>query len=134
MLKVIGVLRNARVARVSRIAMLSMLVCSLAFGAACAGNKKEDEAAEPVPATLLKVENQAFLDMTIYVYRSSQRVRLGIANGNSTSRFVIPSNLIFGSTPLRFQADPIGRNRQPISQEITVSPGDEVVLTIPPTA
>jgi hypothetical protein len=134
MLKVIGVLRNARVARVSRIAMLSMMVCSLALGAACVGNKKEDEAAEPVPATLLKVENQAFLDMTIYVYRSSQRVRLGIANGNSTSRFVIPSNLIFGSTPLRFQADPIGRNRQPISQEITVSPGDEVVLTIPPTA
>ena len=29
---------------------------------------------------------------------------------------------------------PIGRNRQPISQEITVSPGDEVTLTIPPTA
>jgi hypothetical protein len=134
MQKVIGVLRNAGGARVSRIALLSMLVCSLAFSAACFGNKKEDEAAEPVPATLLKVENQAFLDMTIYVYRSSQRVRLGIANGNSTSRFVIPSNLIFGSTPLRFQADPIGRNRQPISQEITVSPGDEVVLTIPPTA
>jgi hypothetical protein len=114
--------------------MLSILVCSLALNAACSGNKKEDEAAEPVPATMLKVENQAFLDMTIYVYRSSQRVRLGIANGNSTSRFTIPSNLIFGSTPLRFQADPIGRNRQPISQEITVTPGDEVVLTIPPTA
>jgi hypothetical protein len=132
--KLIGVLPLARTARITRIAMISMLMGSLALGAACFGNKKEEEAAEPVPATMLKVENQAFLDMTIYVYRSSQRVRLGIANGNSTSRFVIPSNLIFGSTPLRFQADPIGRNRQPISQEITVSPGDEVVLTIPPTA
>jgi hypothetical protein len=134
MRKAIGVLRNAGSARVSRIAMLSILMCSLAIGVACSGNKKEDEAAEPVPPTMLKVENQAFLDMTIYVYRSSQRVRLGIANGNSTSKFLIPSNLIFGSTPLRFQADPIGRNRQPISQEITVTPGDEVVLTIPPTA
>lgn len=134
MQKVIGVLRNTGTARVARIAMMSMLMGSLALGAACFGNKKEDEAAEPVPATMLKVENQAFLDMTIYVYRSSQRVRLGIANGNSTTRFVIPSNLIFGSTPLRFQGDPIGRNRQPISQEITVSPGDEVILTIPPTA
>lgn len=134
MQKVIGVPRNAGRARVSRFAMLSILMCSLALSAACVGNKKEDEAAEPVPVTMLKVDNQAFLDMTIYVYRSSQRVRLGIANGNSTSRFVIPSNLIFGSTPLRFQADPIGRNRQPISQEITVTPGDEVVLTIPPTA
>jgi hypothetical protein len=134
MRKAIGVLRNAGSARVSRIALLSILMCSLAFGAACFGKQKEDEAAEPVPATMLKVENQAFLDMTIYVYRSSQRVRLGIANGNSTSKFVIPSNLIFGSTPLRFQADPIGRNRAPVSQEITVTPGDEVVLTIPPTA
>jgi hypothetical protein len=134
MQKVIGVLRNAGSARMSRIAMLSILMCALAFGGACTGNKKEDEAAEPVPPTMLKVQNQAFLDMTIYVYRSSQRVRLGIANGNSTSRFVIPSNLIFGSTPLRFQADPIGRNRAPVSQEITVSPGDEVLLTIPPTA
>jgi hypothetical protein len=134
MQKVIGVLRNAGRARVSRIAMFSILMCSLAFNTACFGNKKEDEAAEPVPVTMLKVENQAFLDMTIYVYRSSQRVRLGIANGNSTSRFTIPANLIFGSTPLRFQGDPIGRNRSPVSQEITVSPGDEVVLTIPPTA
>jgi hypothetical protein len=134
MQKLIGVLRNAGSARTSRIAMLSILMCALALGAACSGNKKEDEAAEPVPPTMLKVQNQAFLDMTIYVYRSSQRVRLGIANGNSTARFVIPSNLIFGSTPLRFQADPIGRNRAPVSQEITVTPGDEVLLTIPPTA
>ncbi len=134
MQNVIGRLRNASGARVSRIAMMALLMGTLALGAACFGNNKEDEAAEPVPVTQVRVDNQAFLDMTIYVYRSSQRVRLGIANGNSTTRFVIPSNLIFGSTPLRFQADPIGRNRQPVSQEISVAPGDEVVLTIPPTA
>ena len=61
------------------------MMCALAMGAACSRNTKEDEAAEPVPPTILKVENQAFLDMTIYVYRSSQRIRLGIANGNSTA-------------------------------------------------
>ena len=87
---------------------------------------------EPVPPTRLKVENQAFLDMNIFVFRSSQRIRLGTVNGNSTTRLTIPANLIFGATPLRFQADPIGGSRQSISQEITVSPGDEVVLTIPP--
>ena len=134
MRKVIGAMRTIGAARISRLAMLSLLMCALALGAGCSGNSKEDQEAEPVPATLLKVQNQAFLDMTIYVYRSSQRVRLGVANGNSTSKFVIPANLIFGATPLRFQADPIGRNRQPVSQEINVTPGDEVVLTIPPTA
>ena len=112
---------------------MSMLSCTLALVAACSGNSKEDEAAEPVPPTYVKVENRAYLDMTIYVYRSSQRIRLGVANGNSTTKMLIPANLIFGSTPLRFQADPIGANRQPTSQEINVSAGDEIQLTIPPS-
>ena len=134
--KVINGLRMLRAAgtRASRIAMLTLVLSTLASGLACSGNTKEDQDAEPVPATMLKVNNQAFLDMTIYVLRSSQRIRLGTASGNATSRFVIPSNLIFGSTPLRFIADPIGRNRSPVSQEISVSPGDEVILTIPPSA
>ena len=108
------------------------MVAALALAAACSGNTKEDPAAEPVPPTRLKVENQAYLDMTIYVYRNTQRVRLGVATGSSTTRMTIPANLIFGSTPLRFQADPIGANRQPVSQEISVSAGDEVTLIIPP--
>ena len=108
------------------------LAACLALLGACVLNKNPDENAEPVPPTLLRVENQAFLDMNIYVYRSSQRVRLGTASGNSTTRMTIPSNLIFGATPLRFQADPIGGNRQALSQEITVSPGDEVTFIIPP--
>ncbi len=109
-----------------------LTVACMALMSACSMNKKQDENAEPIPPTRLRVENQAFLDMTIYVYRSSQRIRLGVASGNSTSRLTIPQNLIFGATPLRFQADPIGGNRTPISQEITVSAGDEVTLTIPP--
>ena len=117
--------------RARRAAWMFALVCAtLAVG--CSQNKQSDEAAEPTPVTRLRVQNQAFLDMTIYVYRGSQRLRLGTANGNSTSRFTIPASLIFGATPLRFQADPIGSNRASISEEITVSPGDEVTLLIPP--
>ena len=123
--------RGKTTARAGRLAlMLAMTFMTLL--SACSMNKKQDEGAEPVPPTRLRVENQAFLDMTIYVYRSSQRIRLGVASGNSTSRMTIPQNLIFGATPLRFQADPIGGNRTPISQEITVSAGDEVTITIPP--
>ena len=118
--------------RWTRQAIRMCLAGALALGVACSGNTKENESAEPVPVTRLKVENQAYLDMTIYVYRSSQRIRLGTATGNSVTRLTIPANLIFGATALRFQADPIGGSRAPISSEITVSPGDEVVLTIPP--
>jgi hypothetical protein len=119
--------RNGRRA----LTMVLMMAC-VALAGACRRNQDPNELAEPVPPTRLRVENQAFLDMTIYVYRSSQRIRLGTATGNSVTRLTIPANLIFGATPLRFQADPIGGNRAPISSEITVAPGDEVVLTIPP--
>jgi hypothetical protein len=40
--------------------------------------------------------------------------------------------MVSGLTPLRFIADPIGGRRASVSQEITVSPGDTVVMTIPP--
>ena len=109
-----------------------ILFLSLVLVPACRGNQKEDEAPEPIAATFLKIENRAYLDMTIYVYRNSQRLRLGQAIGNSTTKLLIPANLIFGSTALRFQADPIGGSRQSISQEISVSAGDEVSLIIPP--
>jgi hypothetical protein len=120
-------------ARATRYGMMTLAMASLALLGACSLNKDPEEAAEPVPPTRLRVENQAFLDMTIYVYRNSQRIRLGTATGNSVTRMTIPSNLIFGATPLRFQADPIGSSRSSITQEITVAPGDEVTLTIPPS-
>jgi hypothetical protein len=125
-----GVVR-ARSARVRRAGFVAVAMC-LSLAAGCARNADPDVGAEPVRSTRLRVENQAFLDMTIYVVRSSQRIRLGQATGNSVSHFTIPANLIFGSTPLRFQADPIGGSRAPVSEEISVSAGDEVVLLIPP--
>ncbi len=82
--------------------------------------------------TVLQVDNQGFLDMDVFAARSVERVRLGIAPGNSKTNFRIPPSLISGLTPLRFIADPIGGRRASVSQEITVSPGDTVLLTIPP--
>ena len=86
------------------------------------------------PRTTLTVDNQNFLDFTIYLIAGGQRIRLGMAGGNHKSRFVIPAQYVFGATTLQFQADPIGGNRAPVSYPITVSPGDEVELTIPPNA
>ena len=82
--------------------------------------------------TVVQVDNQGFLDMNVYAVRSGQRVRLGIAPGNTKTNFTVPPTLVTGLTPLRFIADPIGGTRASVSMEITVAPGDTVVLTIPP--
>ena len=81
---------------------------------------------------MLRVDNQSVADMTIYALRGSEKIRLGLATGVKVSMLTIPSYLIFSATSLRFLADPIGSSRTPVSDEITVSPGDVVTLTIPP--
>ncbi|HJU67802.1 MAG TPA: hypothetical protein VJ650_06085 [Gemmatimonadaceae bacterium] len=80
----------------------------------------------------VRVENRSMLDMTIYVVRGSERRRLGLVNALSTQMLSIPSVLVEGSGVLRFQADPIGGSRTPISEEIFVRNGDVVQLIIPP--
>jgi hypothetical protein len=90
---------------------------------------------EPNPPTHLTVINQAFLDMDIYaVPQDGGRVRIGTSNGNSTQHFTIPEFLVRTPIQMRFILVPIGGNHDPRTQYINISPGDEVDLTIPPSA
>jgi hypothetical protein len=81
--------------------------------------------------TRVRVENQNLADMTIYVYRGSQRMRLGRASANTTTNLEIPSSMVSGVTELRFQAEPLGNQRGIVSQPIPVSPGDLVDFIVP---
>lgn len=87
---------------------------------------------DPNQPTIVEVDNQGFLDMAVYAVRSTERVRIGTATGNHKTDLRLPPGLVSGLTPLRFIADPIGGNRASVGEEITVAPGDTVVLTIPP--
>lgn len=84
------------------------------------------------PRTIVEVDNRGFSDMTVYVINSGQRVRLGMATGNSKTKLTIPYQIVSGTRQLQFLADPIGSNRTSVSQEITVRPGDVVSLVIMP--
>ena len=109
-----------------------LVAAALVSVAACNGFKRGSGSTTPNEPTTLQVDNQGFLDMAVYAVRSVERIRLGTATGNSKTNLRIPTGLVNGLTPLRFIADPIGATRASISEEITVSPGDTVVLTIPP--
>lgn len=100
---------------------------------AAACTTRSPRQASPRGGAVLEVQNDGTMDMTIYAWGiGASRSRLGTAVAHRRSWFPIPPELIFGMTPLQFQADPIGRGRRPISQEIMVEPGDTVVLYIPP--
>ena len=104
----------------------------IAFAAGCA--RSSHVSAETPARTVLKVENQGFPDMNIFVLpEGSNRIRLGTVTGTSNAYFTLPDYVVRGGTrELRFQALPIATPRGPVSQSIMVTPGDTVVLTIPP--
>lgn len=105
---------------------------SIVLVAGCNAMARGSGSAEQNQPAMLRVDNQGFADMTVYAARSAQRVRLGFVPGHTNTLFNVPSVLMAGLTPLRFIADPIGGTRPSVSEEITVAPGDTVVLTIPP--
>lgn len=113
-----------------RISVAAALLLAAVF-AACTPVKTAPGTGQP--QTTIKVDNRAYLDMTIYVMRGAERVRLGQATGASTSTFVIPPDVVQSATPLRFVADPVGSSRAEISEQINVRPGDQVLMEIPPS-
>jgi len=122
--------------RFNMVALALGLAC-LGGAAACTSTSSASAggAAAPEEVTTLKVDNQASLDMNVYVVRApaGQRIRLGTATAVSITKMKIPADVLIGAnTSLRFIADPIGGLRPSVSSEILVTKGDEVTLQIPP--
>lgn len=108
-------------------AWITALVAGVTVACAPAAAPGRDAQA---PATV-EIDNQAFLDVNVYAIRSGQRMRLGTVAGLTTRTFVIPRTLVGTGAVVRFQADFIGSDRAPVSEEMMIWAGDEVELTIP---
>src|SRR3954471_20770695 len=113
-------------------ALVRPLLLSLLLAACSHGGRSPPVVPKTSAAATVEVQNQGFPDMVIYVLSQGVRVRLGLATGHSTSRFPIPAYALEGDRLVRFLADPIGGTREPVTEEISVDPGDTVGLTIPP--
>jgi len=89
-------------------------------------------APDPQAETTVRVENRNFLDMTVYVLQNSQRIRLGMVAGLSTQVFTVPGYLVRGAGQLQFELHPIGGRGNPRTESISIRPGDEINLIVPP--
>ncbi len=81
----------------------------------------------------VNVTNRNWLSMEIYVVGQSQRVRLGRVGAGKSKQFTIPAHLLFGATPLRFEMESSGPQRDVLTEAFILAPGEEVVLVIPNT-
>jgi hypothetical protein len=110
-------------------ALLAMVAVT---GLSACGGSQPDPGVSPDAPTLVRVENRTSDDMTIYVLRSGQRLRLGTVNVGQTQTFKLAKTIVVGMTTLRFIADPIGGRINSISEEISLNPGEEIVLRLGP--
>lgn len=120
--------QHQRVIRMIRTAIGYLLIGAIVTGCASAPRSEVDVINQ---TTTVTVDNQSFSDMTIYASRG-QRIRLGTARGKAKTVLTIPSSLVTGTSTLQFIADPIGSSRTSVSEEIHVSEGDSIGVTIPP--
>jgi hypothetical protein len=118
----------------STFARLAVAAALIAGVAACSHAAKHAGDRDDVRLTTrVHVENRAFLDMNVYVIGDGGgRTRLGTVTGNTDQDFVIPDYIVGPANSVRFLVEPIGSNRAPISNSLSVRPGETVTLTIPP--
>ena len=119
----------------------TLVLVTIVTAAACATSKTHlvpqtvmSGDVEDTTETVLSVQNQGFPDMDMYVVRyDGTRYRLGTALGNQTTLLEIPKFLLIGmATDMHFIADPINGQRASVSQTMSVSPGDQIDMIIPP--
>lgn len=103
------------------------LLLGLLVLAACSGSK---EAEGPQPETTVIAQNDNPLDVTLYVARGTQRIRLGVVSSGDRQAYVIPEIILNGPTHLQFLADPIGSPHTFLVDEVFMVPGDEFYLSI----
>src|SRR5213592_251527 len=86
----------------------------------------------PQAEVAVTVDNQNFLDMNVFLIRGGQRIRLGMVPGLTSHILRVRPELIGYGTELQFELHPIGGRANPVTESITVRPGDVIHLTIPP--
>ena len=79
----------------------------------------------------IAVENNAYLDMHVYVIYSGGLSRsLGMVTGLSKRTLVIPRQVIHTHSEIQLFADPIGGNQGYLSETMFASPGERIRFTI----
>src|SRR5437773_9893881 len=87
---------------------------------------------DPRAEVAVTVDNQNFLDMNVFIIRGGQRIRLGTVPGLSSRILMVRPELIGYGTEVQFELHPIGGRPNPVTETISLRPGDVIHLTIRP--
>jgi hypothetical protein len=111
-----------------------VFLLALVAGSAACSQARQGGAVPQQANTSVRVQNNAWLDVNIYVMQQGgTRQRLGMVTGARSATLRIPNTVVGPGRDLVFQADPVGSRSVATSFRIYVRPGEQVTLTIPAT-
>lgn len=106
-----------------RAALGSLLIlCSVG---ACTGSKSAARGPAPV-SSVIRVANNNWSDITVYVLRAGNRVRLGTVTSMGAGVFRMPDTLLRSSGNVQLVVDPIGSRQVFVTPSIQFFPGQEI--------
>jgi hypothetical protein len=113
----------------TRRAVSAIALFALLASAACAQNVMENSALRFGERTVIRVENNNWLDMVVYAVSSGTRVRLGSVRTGGFVDFSLPRGYGNGSS-IQLIADPIGSSAAYSTDLLAVVPGNTIRLRV----
>lgn len=99
-----------------------LLAGGCAYGNTTRSDVALDGAAVEDDQTQIRVTNNNWSDMTIYLVRSGSQQRLGTVTSQTTRTFTVPAHLV-SSNRVHLMADPIGSSRTVSSAPLLITGG-----------
>jgi hypothetical protein len=122
-------------ARVGLLGLMTLIAGCGASRSTPASPAPQQEASADTAATLaqpiqVRIDNQNFSDMNVYLVNQGTRVLLGSAPGMSKTTLALPSGSVSSQWQVRLLADPVGGSSAIRTPTLLVSPGQNVYWTI----
>jgi hypothetical protein len=112
-----------------RFLLFLMLAGMISSGFGCSVFRSNRQASPPTTVPL-RVTNNNFQDMTIYVVRDGQRSRLGTVTATSGATFLLTERHLGQQGRVQLVADPLGTVGTIATEAFIVKPGQRVEWTI----
>jgi hypothetical protein len=117
--------------RVSVLVMTALMIGVIGCSRAMQSAGPAGDVASVDDAVRLRVTNNNFADMDVFVIQGGMQMRLGFVPGESAVSFALPHAVRSGA-PVRIVAVPIGGQGFASSDPLTIFGGETVTFTIQP--
>ncbi|HEU0014869.1 MAG TPA: hypothetical protein VFQ45_14375 [Longimicrobium sp.] len=106
------------------------ILAALLLLCACGGKPDPDASPEPRPPAVVRVSNQNWQDVNVFIVQSGIRQRLGMVSAMGTAEYTVPQRFNAAANAIRLLVDPVGGNRTFLSHAVLVQPGQAVELRV----